>query len=429
MSLLIKNATIVNADKMACQQQDVLIENAMIARMAVNIPSIGHQVIDAKGKLTFPGLIDLHTHLRQPGREDKETIETGSQAAAKGGFTTILCMPNTQPVIDNAMVVEGIIKEARRVGLVNVLPIGAITRGQKGEELTDIFELKEAGCVALSDDGKAVFNSQLMRRAMEYAKMANILLIEHCEDPLLNGGGVMHEGYASTLLGLKGIPGITETVIVARDIELANYLNTRIHLAHISLKRSVELIRFAKSQGIQVTAEAAPHHFTLTDEAVKSFDTNFKVNPPLRTQEDLDAIKAALKEGTIDCIATDHAPHTQEEKELEFDHAPVGMINLETAVGLTITELVEKKVITLEQMAERMSLKPAQMVGFKNKGQIKEGFDADITIIDPQKEWTVRREEFVSKSKNSPFIGWRLKGCVETTICGGRVIYQVNGKH
>jgi len=265
-----------------------------------------------------------------------------------------------------------------------------------------------------------------MRRALEYAKMADILLIEHCEDTYLSSCGVMHEGYISTLLGLKGIPGVAETVIVARDIELANYIETRVHLAHMSLKRSVELIRFAKSQGIKVTAEAGPHHFTLTDESVKSFDTNFKVNPPLRTQEDVEAIKEALKDGTIDCIATDHAPHTLEEKELEFDHAPVGMIGLETAVGLTMTELVEKKILTLEQMAERMSFQPAQIIGFKNKGHIKEGFDADLTIIDPKKEWTVRKEEFASKSKNSPFIGRTLKGCVITTICAGKIVYEAN---
>ena len=424
MSLLIKNATIINARRTFSQPQDILIEKGIIARIAADIPADGRKVIDAKSKLVFPGFIDLHTHLREPGREDKETIETGSKSAAKGGFTTILCMPNTNPVIDNAMIVEGIIKEARRVGLVNVLPIGAITRGQKGEELTDMNELKNAGCVALSDDGKCVFNSQVMRRSLEYAKMENLLLIEHCEDPLLSACGVMNEGFTSTLLGLRGIPVIAETVIVARDIELAWYLKTRVHLAHMSTKRSVELIRFAKSQGIQVTAEACPHHFTLTDEGVKSFNTNFKVNPPLRTQEDVDAIKEALKDGTIDCIATDHAPHTAEEKELEFDHAPVGMIGLETAVGLTYTELVDKKILSLEQMAERMSLKPAHVVGLKNKGEIKEGFDADITIVDPKKTWTVRKEEIASKSKNSPFIGRALKGAVETTVCGGKVTYQ-----
>ncbi len=424
MSLLIKNATIINAHKAFTQPQDILLEKGLLQKIAPNISAATAKVIDAKGKLVFPGFIDLHTHLREPGREDKETIETGSRSAAKGGFTTIFCMPNTNPVIDNAMIAEGIIKEARRVGLVNILPIGAITRGQRGEELTDMNELKMAGCIALSDDGKCVFNSQVMRRAMEYAKMEDLLLIEHCEDPCLSACGVMNEGFTSTLLGLRGIPVIAETVIVARDIEIAWYLNTRVHLAHMSTKRSVDLIRFAKSQGIKVTAEACPHHFTLTDEGVKSFDTNFKVNPPLRTQEDVDAIKEALKDGTIDCIATDHAPHTAEEKEQEFDHAPVGMIGLETAVGLTYTELVDKKVFSLEQMAERMSFKPAQVAGLKNKGEIKEGFDADITIIDPQKSWTVRKDDIASKSKNSPFIGRTLKGVIETTIWGGKVTYQ-----
>jgi len=270
MSLLIKNAIIVNADKMAEQAQDILIEKGIIAKIGSNIKKDGAKVIDANAKYVLPGLIDIHVHLREPGREDKETIETGSRAAAKGGFTTIMCMPNTDPVIDNCMIVEAILKESKRVGLVNVIPIGAITKGQEDEELTDIFELKKAGCLALSDDGKSVVNSQLMRLAMEYAKMADILVIEHCQEPNLWGKGVMNEGDNSTLLGLKGDPGISETVIVGRDIELAHYLNTRIHLAHISLKRSVELIRFAKSQGIQVTAEACPHHFTLTDDEVKT---------------------------------------------------------------------------------------------------------------------------------------------------------------
>ena len=272
----------------------------MIAKIAASIKELNIKSIDVKGKLVMPGLIDLHVHLREPGREDKETIETGSRAAARGGFMTIMCMPNTTPVIDNAMIVEGIIKEARRVGLVNVIPVGAITRGQKGEELTDQFELKQAGCLALSDDGHTVARSGIMRRAMDYAKMSGLLLIEHCQDPDLWNMGVMNEGLVSTLLGLRGDPGISETVIVARDIEIAHYLKTRIHLAHMSLKRSVELIRFAKSHGIQVTAEACPHHFTLTDDAVKTFDTNTKVNPSLRLAEDVEAIRQGLKDGTID---------------------------------------------------------------------------------------------------------------------------------
>lgn len=425
MPLLIKNAIVVNADQIFSKPQEILVENGVIAKIASKIDAGAKKIIDAQGKYVLPGLIDLHVHLREPGREDKETIETGSRSAVKGGFTSIFCMPNTNPVIDNAMIVEAIIKEAKRVGLVNVYPIGAITKGQKDEELTDMFELRKAGCLALSDDGRSVFNSQLMRHAMEYAKMSGVLLIQHCEDPLLCNHGSMNEGLNSTRLGLKGIPGVAETIIVARDIELAHYLKTRIHFAHMSLKRSVELIRFAKSQGIQVTAEACPHHFTLTDDAVKSFDTCTKVNPPLRTQEDVDTLKSGLQDGTIDCITTDHAPHTPEEKELAYDQAPFGMIGLETALGLVVSELVEKKVLTWPQLVNKMSTMPAKISGLLSKGEIKEGKDADLTIVDPQKEWVVKKEEFASKSKNSPFVGRTLKGCVETTICGGRITYQI----
>ncbi len=425
MSLLIKNAIIVNADKMEKQPQDILIEKGKISKIGPKISENGVKTIDAHGKLVMPGLIDIHVHLRVPGREDKETIETGSRSAAKGGFTTIMCMPNTNPVIDNAMIVEGIIKEAQHIGLVNVIPIGAITKGQQGQELTNMFELKDAGCVALSDDGRVVVNSQLMRHAMEYSKMVGLLLIEHCQDPLLMAGGVMNEGYNSTLLGLKGDPGVSETVIVGRDIELAHYLKARIHLAHMSLKRSVELIRFAKSQGIQVTAEACPHHFTLTDDAVKGYDTNTKVNPPLRTREDVDAIREALRDGTIDCIVTDHAPHTAEEKELEYDHAPFGMIGLETSVGLTISELIKPKVISWTQMVQRMSTNQAKIVGLETKGIIAEGMDGDITIIDPDREWVFKKEEIASKSKNSPFIGRKMTGQVAATILAGAVTYTV----
>jgi len=425
MSLLIKNAIIVNADKMHKEPQDIWIEKGVITKIAPSIKNGTDKMIDAKGKLVMPGLIDIHVHLRQPGREDKETIETGSKAAVKGGFTTIMCMPNTNPVIDNGMIVESIIKEAKRVGLCHVIPIGSITRGQKDEELVDMFEMKEAGCLALSDDGRSVVNSQLMRFAMQYAKMAGLLLIQHCEDPLLSSGGVMNESAVSTKLGLKGHAGIAETVIIARDIELARYLNASVHIAHMSLRRSVDLVRRAKAEGIRVTAEACPHHFTLTDEAVSSFDTAAKVNPPLRTQDDVEAIKEGLKDGTIDCIVTDHAPHTEEDKEVEFDHAPFGMIGLETSVGLTISELVHKKVLSWPQMVERMSARPAEIVGLTNKGRLAEGLDGDITIIDPEKEWIFKREEIASKSKNSPFIGRKMKGMVEATIVGGKISYQV----
>ena len=424
MGLLIKNAIIVNADKIWDKPQDILCMDGKVSQISSSIAVGSHEIIDAAGKKVLPGLIDIHTHLRQPGREDKETIETGSRAAVKGGFTSIMCMPNTNPVIDNAMVVEFIIREANRVGLCNVYPIGAITKGQADAELTDMAELKASGCLAFSDDGKSVLNSRLFRLAMEYAKMLDVLIIEHCQDPLLSAGGVMNEGVVSTRIGLKGDPGIAETVTVARDIEIALYLNARVHLAHMSLKRSCELIRVAKAQGVKVTAEACPHHFVLTDEACSSFDTSTKVNPPLRSKEDVEAIKEAIADGTIDCIVTDHAPHTKEDKEVGFDTAPFGLIGLETSLGLTMTELVDPGTIDLCKMVDRMSSAPACIVGLANKGTIKLGADADITIIDPDKEWTVTTDGFVSKSKNSPFIGRKLKGRVEYTICGGKVVYK-----
>ena len=423
MSLLIKNAIIVNADGKSSKLQSILIEKGVVSKIGASIKVSDVKVIDAAGMLVMPGLIDMHVHLREPGREDKETIETGSKAAAKGGFTTIMCMPNTKPVVDNCMIVDSILKEAKRVGLVNVIPAGAITRGLQGEELSDIFELKKAGCLAITDDGRGVSNSHLMRLAMEYAKMADVLVAEHCQDEVLTCKGVMNEGANSTLLGMKGDPGISETVMVARDIEIANYVNAKIHFQHMSLKRSVELIRAAKKNNIKVTAEVCPHHFSLTDDMVQGFDTNAKVNPPLRSKVDVAAIKKAIADGTIDCIATDHAPHTVEEKELDFAHAPCGMIGLETAVGLVVTELVDPGIISWEKMVDLMSKAPANILGIEGKGELREGVEADITIIDPEAQWQVKKEDFVSKSKNSPFIGTELKGRVKYTICGGKLVY------
>lgn len=424
MGLLIRNAMMVNADKEWDKPQDILCEKGKIKKIADQIPVENHDVIDASGLKVLPGLIDIHVHLRSPGQEYKETIETGSQAAVKGGFTSIFCMPNTEPVIDNAQVIEDVVREAKRVGLTNVFPIGAITKGQNDKELTNMSSLKKAGCLAISDDGKSVLNSQLFRLAMEYAKMSGLLVIEHCQDPLISAGGVMNESHVSTDLGLKGDATIAESIIVARDIEIAGYLDAPVHLCHISAKRSIELIRWGKSQGIHVTAEACPHHFTLTDEAVRGFSTNVKMNPPLRSQEDVDAVKEALVDGTIDCIVTDHAPHSKEDKEREFDKAPFGIIGLETSLPLTMRELVKPGLLSLTQMVEKMSTAPARIVGLDNKGVIAEGYDADITVIDPNEEWTFTVEEIASKSSNSPFIGDTMLGRIKTTICNGKVVYQ-----
>lgn len=424
MAVVIRNAKVVNADKTHKNDLDILLDKGKIVKIAANLKAGNAKEIDAKGLLVMPGLIDIHVHFREPGGEHKETIESGSRAAARGGFTTVMCMPNTRPVLDSAMMIDSVIKEARRVGLVNVVPIGAISRGQKDEELVDMFELKESGCLALSDDGKSVVNSQLMRRAIEYSKMAGLVLIQHCEDPLLSAGGAMNEGETSTRLGIKGDPGLSESVIVSRDIELANYLGGHVHFAHMSLKRCVDLIRFAKSQGIPVTAEACPHHFTLTEEAVSDFSTSAKMNPPLRTQKDVDAIKAGIKDGTIDCIVTDHAPHTKEDKEVDFEQAPFGIIGLETSVALTISELVKPGVISWNEMVERMSSAPARIMGMEGKGVIEEGADGDITLIDPERQWVFSEKEIASKSRNTPFLGRELTGKVVATICGGKLSYQ-----
>ena len=424
MSLLIKNALIVNATGEAKKTVDIFIEGGKITALGPSLKNESRQVLDAAGRKVLPGFIDLHVHLREPGREDKETIETGARAAAKGGFTSIFAMPNTCPAIDTAQTVQFVLGQAKKAGLVNVFPVGAITKNREGLQLTEMMDLKRAGCLAVTDDGKAVLNAGLMRRALDYARMAGLLVMQHCDDPNLSANGVMNEGAVSTLLGLKGDPAASEAIIVARDIELANYLKTPIHFMHISTKRAVELIRRAKGEGIPVSAEATPHHFSLTEDAVKSFDTSTKVAPPLRTRADVEAVKAGLKDGTIDCIVTDHAPHTHEDKEVDFDNAPPGLIGLETAFGLVMKELVVTGVLTLPQAIEKMSAAPARLTGLSNKGEIAEGKDADLIIVDTEREWTVKAEEFVSKSKNSPFIGWKLTGRVVTTVCGGKVVYQ-----
>ena len=408
---------------------DILVQDGLISKISAKSSREkraskieAKEIIDAKGKIVVPGLIDMHVHLREPGREDEETIYTGSCAAVAGGFTSICCMPNTEPPIDNQEAVKFIYDRAKQAKC-KIFCIGAVTKGQKGEELTEIFDLVQAGVVAISDDGKPVSDSQVMRNALEYCRMFKLPVISHCEDLSLSSGGVMHEGIVSTTLGMNGIPSIAEEIMVARDIRLAEFTRGRVHIAHVSTQGSVNLIREAKGRGIKVTCETTPHHFTLTDDAVKTFDTNAKVNPPLRTGKDVEAIKKGLKDGTIDCIATDHAPHSVEEKEAEFDFAPFGMVGLETALGLVVTNLINKKVLSWPQAIAKLTTNPSRILNLKG-GRIKRDFPADLTIIDPKASWVVDAGSFKSKSKNSPFGGKRLWGKACYTIVYGRIVYR-----
>ncbi len=415
-AIMIKGGRIIDPSQKMDHIGDIFIEDGKIVSSVKGV-SIE---INAHGMIVTPGLIDLHTHLREPGFEYKENVDTGVAAAIAGGFTTICCMPNTNPVNDNASVTELILERAKKAGKANILPVGAITRGLKGEELSEIGELISAGCVAISDDGMPVMNSLIMRRALEYAKIFGIPVIDHCEDLNLTDGGVMFEGAVSTALGLKGIPAASESVMVARDIALAALTGGWIHLAHISTAASVHLIREAKARGILVTAETCPHYFTLTDEAVNGYNTNAKMKPPLPEMSDLMEIRAGLADGTIDAIATDHAPHAAWEKEQEMDRAPFGIIGLETALPLSL-RLVDEGVLSLPALIQKFTQGPAQILR-KEIGRLCVGDRADITIIDPNLEWTVTGEDFKSKSKNSPFIGWKMKGKATTGIVSGKVI-------
>ncbi len=380
------------------------------------------EIIPAWDKIVTPGLIDMHVHLREPGREDEETIVSGSQAGAAGGFTSICCMPNTSPPLDNQETIKFVYHQAK-LAPGRVFCVGAVTKGQKGEELTEIGELVDAGAVAISDDGKPVSNSEVMRRALEYSQMFDIPVIDHCEDLSLSKDGVMNESFTSTLLGLKGIPAPAEEIMVARNIKLAAYTGGRIHIAHISTAGSVELVREAKKRKIKVTCEVTPHHFSLNEEMIVSYDTNLKMNPPLRSKKDILAINAGLKDGTIDCIATDHAPHSIEEKDVEFELAPFGIIGLETALGLVVTELIEPGIVSWSDAVAKMTVNPAKILNL-NLGQIKIGYPADLTIIDPKASWTVDISNFKSKSKNSPFMGRKLKGKAVYAIVNGKVVYS-----
>jgi len=430
MRILIEGGRVIDPANQRDEILDVVLQDTRIAELQPSGPKDARRraeydrVLDARGKVVCPGLVDLHVHLREPGREDIETIATGTLAAARGGFTTVCCMPNTTPVNDNQSVTNFIVDRARRDGAARVYPIGAISKGCLGEELAEIGDLVGAGCVAISDDGKPVMNAEIMRRALEYASMFKIPVIQHAEDAHLTAKGVMHEGLVSTELGLHGIPAASEAVIVARDILLAELTGGHYHVAHVSTAEAVRLIKDAKARGLPVTCEVAPHHFALTDEAVRSFDTNTKMSPPLRSARHVAAMKAALADGTIDAIATDHAPHVIQDKEVEFDYAANGIVGLETAFGLTITALVEAEVLSLTQAIALLTCRPASVFRLP-KGTLSIGADADVAIVDPRREWVVDVKQFASKSKNSPFDGWKLRGQVVATIAGGRVVWEL----
>lgn len=422
MSILITGGRVIDPGQFVAIA-DVLIDAGKITAVGPRLSApVGSRTIHAEGKLVVPGFVDLHVHFREPGFEYKETIQSGSAAAVAGGFTTVCCMPNTSPVNDNQAVTEFILERSRLAGLANVLPIGAITKGSEGKELAEIGDLRRSGCVAISDDGKPVMNSLVMRRAMEYASAFNLTVVDHCEDIHLAEGGCMNEGLISTELGLPGIPAAAEDVMVARNLSLSELTGARLHLAHISTAGSVRMVREAKARGISVTAEACPHHFTLTEELVRGYNTHAKMNPPLRTWTDVQAIKEGLRDGTIDVIATDHAPHATQEKQQDFTEAPFGIVGLETALSLTLG-LVEEGVLSIEQAVQKLTSSPAAAFGLK-KGTLAVGADADVVILDQHEQWEVDPAKFRSKSRNTPFAGWKVKGRVQTTIVGGRVVFE-----
>lgn len=424
MKLLIKNATLVLKD--GERKADLLIENGRISKIGSGLSCEG-KVIDATGKHVLAGLIDMHMHLREPGFEGKEDIESGSKAAVAGGFTQICCMPNTNPVCDNAVVVSYIKNRAQQVGLLKVHPIGSITKGEEGAALSETGKMKEAGAVAISDDGKSVMDSNIMRLAMEYASGFGIKCLCHCEDINLVDGGVVNEGYNSTLTGLKGSLRAAEDIMIARDICLAESLGVPIHICHVSTYSGVEIIRSAKSRGVEVTAETCPHYFALTDDIITTFDTNTKVNPPVREERDRLAIIEGLKDGTLDCIVTDHAPHSAKDKAVEYNLAAFGMSGLETSFALSYTYLVKSGKIPIVKLSKLMSANPAQILDLDG-GEIKEGAVADLTVVDLNKKWTVNGEKFLSKGKNTPFNGYEVYGSVEYTIVDGAVKYKNKGE-
>ena len=427
MKLHLKSGHVLDPLKGKDVVADILIVDGRIERIGASLSSdSSYEVIDLKNKVIAPGFIDMHVHLREPGFEHKETIETGCASASAGGFTAVCCMPNTNPAIDEESVARYVQEEGRRAtgGLVDVYPIAAASKGRKGEELSPMAELAKAGAVAFSDDGAPIASAELLRRIFEYSSMYRLPIIQHAEEPTLTKNGLMNEGFESTRLGMPGIPPIAEELMIARDIVLLRYIPlAKYHVAHISTAGSIDCVRRAKLEKLNVTCEAAPHHFTLCDEAVKSFDTNLKMSPPLRTKKDVQAIKEALRDGIIDVIATDHAPHTIDEKEVEFAQAPFGIVGLETAIGLSITELVHQKYLTLMQLIEKLSVNPRRILSLPEI-HIQEGERANLTLLDPEIEWTVDVQSFRSKSKNSPFHGRTLKGKAIGIINNGKTYFS-----
>jgi len=427
MRLLLKGGRLIDPSQNMDDVADILIESGHIVKIGKNLcKSLKNtedvQIFDMKDLVVTPGLIDMHTHLREPGFEYKETIQTGSKAAAAGGFTSIACMANTQPVNDTRSVTEFIKREAAICNLVNVYPVAAISMELKGIDLTEFKDLKNAGAVAFSDDGKPVMDSALMRRALEYASSLGVPIIAHCEDIGLASHGSMNEGLIATELGLQGIPTIAEDTMVARDILIADYTNTTLHIAHVSTAGAVQLIREAKAKGVKVSAETAPHYFTLSEKSIGEFDTCAKVNPPLRSMADVASLKAGIKDGTIDAIASDHAPHAATDKELEFEYAAFGLSGLETSLALSLN-LVADGVLSLSELVMKMSTNPARILHLP-KGTLKMAADADITVIDLKKKWVVDRDSFHSKGKNTPFHGWSMAGKAVMTIVGGKIVYH-----
>ena len=425
--LILKGGRVVDPGTGRDGTFDVLVAGGVIAKIGKDLPVNGAEVFQVPaGAIVSPGLVDIHVHLREPGQEHKETVATGTLSAAAGGFTAVACMPNTDPVNDHAGITQFILKKAAEAGLARVYPIGAVSIGSRGEQLAELGEQKAAGCVAFTDDGRPVATALLMRRALEYAGMLGVPVINHCEDPSLNADGVAHEGFHASALGLRGIPGVAESLMVERDVSLAELTGAHVHIAHMSARQSLRAVRSGKERGVRVTCEVAPHHFTLTDAALDGdvkYDTNLKMNPPLREAEDRDAMLEGIVDGTVDVIATDHAPHHADEKMVEFDKAPFGIVGLETAVPIVFDRLVHSGKITIRRMIELLSTNPARLLKLPG-GTLAEGAVADLTILAPDQKVTIRAPALKSKSKNTPFDGWEFRGCVLVTIVAGRVVYR-----